>query len=104
IRSSAAQVRVTGRNAQGVKLVQLDDGDMVPAVARGVPEDEEGAGDEGEEVDMDAAVAGGSEFEESLDPALEAGPGGTTVAFRAGLQSGAAWPGNGAPCRLPVAP
>ncbi|HLV26574.1 MAG TPA: DNA gyrase subunit A [Gemmatimonadales bacterium] len=64
IRSSAAQVRVTGRNAQGVKLVQLDDGDMVTAVARVVPEDEEGAGDDGEELDMDAAVAEGSEFEE----------------------------------------
>src|SRR5690606_33865202 len=29
IRSSVAQVRVTGRNAQGVKLVQLDEGDLV---------------------------------------------------------------------------
>ena len=49
IRSSVAQVRVTGRIAQGVKLVQLDDGDLVTAVARVVPEEEgegEGEGDE----------------------------------------------------------
>ncbi|HXB27719.1 MAG TPA: DNA gyrase subunit A [Gemmatimonadaceae bacterium] len=47
IRSSVAQVRVTGRIAQGVKLVQLDDGDLVTAVARVVPEEEgEGETDE----------------------------------------------------------
>ncbi len=58
IRSSAAQVRVTGRNAQGVKLVQLDEGDLVTAVARVVPDDEEDAeaGD-----DADVVVAEGSE-------------------------------------------
>ena len=39
IRSSVAQVRVTGRIAQGVKLVQLDEGDLVTAVARVVPDD-----------------------------------------------------------------
>ena len=39
IRSSVAQVRVTGRIAQGVKLVQLDAGDRVTAVARVVPEE-----------------------------------------------------------------
>ncbi|HUF64944.1 MAG TPA: DNA gyrase subunit A [Gemmatimonadaceae bacterium] len=39
IRSSVAQVRVTGRNAQGVRLVNLDEGDVVTAVARVVPED-----------------------------------------------------------------
>jgi len=49
IRSSVAQVRVTGRIAQGVKLVQLDNGDLVTAVARVVPED----GDAG---DADAAA------------------------------------------------
>jgi DNA gyrase subunit A len=42
IRSSVAQVRVTGRIAQGVKLVQLDAGDRVTAVARVVPEEAEG--------------------------------------------------------------
>jgi DNA gyrase subunit A len=40
IRSSVSQVRVTGRIAQGVKLVNLDEGDVVTAVARVVPEDE----------------------------------------------------------------
>src|SRR5205814_9650125 len=34
IRSSVSQVRVTGRIAQGVKLVNLDEGDLVTAVAR----------------------------------------------------------------------
>jgi DNA gyrase subunit A len=40
IRSSVSQVRVTGRIAQGVKLVNLDEGDVVTAVARVVPEEE----------------------------------------------------------------
>jgi DNA gyrase subunit A len=51
IRSSAAEVRKTGRNAQGVKLVALDDGDSVITVARVVPEDkdgDDGAADDGE--------------------------------------------------------
>jgi len=41
IRSPVSQVRVTGRVAQGVKLVQLDDKDLVTAVARVVPEENE---------------------------------------------------------------
>ncbi len=50
IRSPVSQVRVAGRNTQGVKLVNLDPGDVVQAVARVFPEDEkdgeaEGAGD-----------------------------------------------------------
>src|SRR5215204_6390423 len=50
IRSSVEQVRVTGRNAQGVRLVSLDDGDVVTAVARVVSEDKgEGEGEESEE-------------------------------------------------------
>jgi DNA gyrase subunit A len=43
IRSSVAQVRVTGRIAQGVKLVQLDAGDRVTAVARVVPDETNGS-------------------------------------------------------------
>jgi DNA gyrase subunit A len=54
IRSSVAQVRVTGRIAQGVKLVQLDNGDLVTAVARVVPEEGDADGVEGE----DGAAAG----------------------------------------------
>ena len=61
IRSSAAEVRKTGRNAQGVKLVALGDKDSVISVARVVPEekdgDEGGAGDEGAE-GSDEADAG----------------------------------------------
>ena len=50
IRSSAAEVRKTGRNAQGVKLVALDGGDSVISVARVVPEEKDGDGgaDDGE--------------------------------------------------------
>jgi DNA gyrase subunit A len=51
IRSSAAEVRKTGRNAQGVKLVALDGGDSVITVARVVPEEkdgEDGGPDDGE--------------------------------------------------------
>ncbi len=62
IRSSAAEVRKTGRNAQGVKLVALDDGDSVITVARVVPEEkdgDEGAADDGEPgVDGDAGDGG----------------------------------------------
>ena len=39
IRSSVAEVRNTGRNAQGVRLVNLDANDIVCAVARVIPED-----------------------------------------------------------------
>jgi len=59
IRSSVSQVRVTGRIAQGVKLVNLDEGDLVTAVARVVPEDE---GDDGE----NGAPANESEQVEAL--------------------------------------
>ena len=52
LRASTDQVRETGRNAQGVKLVALDFGDAVTAVARVMPEDERAVG--GEAVD-DAA-------------------------------------------------
>jgi DNA gyrase subunit A len=48
IRSPVSQVRVAGRNTQGVKLVNLDNGDVVTAVARVVPDDDkEDEGDAG---------------------------------------------------------
>jgi DNA gyrase subunit A len=50
IRSPVSQVRVAGRNTQGVKLVNLDAGDMVMAVARVVPDDDKDA-EEGENGD-----------------------------------------------------
>src|SRR6185312_12192159 len=46
IRMPVKGIRVSGRNTQGVKLVHLDDGDIVCDVARVVIEDDEG----GEEV------------------------------------------------------
>jgi DNA gyrase subunit A len=48
IRMPVKGIRVAGRNTQGVKLVNLDDKDLVMAVARVVPEDESEAGAEGE--------------------------------------------------------
>ncbi len=56
IRSSVAQIRVTGRIAQGVRLVNLDDGDILTAVARVIPEDDEGDG-----AGEDSVVVGGDE-------------------------------------------
>ena len=46
IRMPVKGIRVSGRNTQGVKLVNLDDGDIVCDVARVVIEDDEG-GEEG---------------------------------------------------------
>jgi DNA gyrase subunit A len=47
IRMPVKGIRVSGRNTQGVRLVNLDDKDCVNDVARVVP-DEEGEGEEGE--------------------------------------------------------
>jgi DNA gyrase subunit A len=49
IRAPVSGVRVAGRNTQGVKLMDLDAGDLVTAVARVVPDDtaEGGGGEEG---------------------------------------------------------
>ena len=57
IRSSVAQIRVTGRIAQGVRLVNLDDGDILTAVARVIPEDD----DEDEAGEDSIVVAGDDE-------------------------------------------
>jgi DNA gyrase subunit A len=54
------EVRKTGRNAQGVRLVNLDANDIVCAVARVVPEKDEG-GEGGEGVDGLAPVGGEDE-------------------------------------------
>ncbi|HEY7566240.1 MAG TPA: DNA gyrase subunit A [Gemmatimonadaceae bacterium] len=48
IRSPVSQVRVAGRNTQGVKLVNLDIGDAVTAVARVIPDDDKSAGENGD--------------------------------------------------------
>jgi len=54
IRMSVKGIRVAGRNTQGVKLVNLDQNDLVMAVARVVPDDEE----EGESVEGEAEPVG----------------------------------------------
>lgn len=49
IRIAAETVRETGRNAQGVKLVTLNEGEKLQAVARVMPDDEEEEGEGVEE-------------------------------------------------------
>ncbi len=57
IRSSVAQIRVTGRIAQGVRLVHLDEGDVLTAVARVIPEDDtESNGDDSAAPDGEVEV------------------------------------------------
>ncbi|MGO2110044.1 MAG: DNA gyrase subunit A [Pseudoclavibacter sp.] len=63
VRSSVAEVGVTGRDSMGVTFARPDKGDVVWAVARnperdlGDPEDE---GDEGDESDVDASETAGT--------------------------------------------
>jgi DNA gyrase subunit A len=59
IRMGAEKIRKTGRNAQGVKLMDLDAGDLVTSVARVVPDDKETEGDAGP--DSGAPVPGDDE-------------------------------------------
>jgi DNA gyrase subunit A len=61
IRSSVGEVRVAGRNTQGVKLVSLEPGDLVKAVARMVPDDEkdDDEGGEGGDAADDTGAAPG---------------------------------------------
>ena len=63
IRSSVAQIRVTGRIAQGVRLVNLDDGDILTAVARVIPEDDEGENGGDESVAVGSDEVGETETE-----------------------------------------
>jgi DNA gyrase subunit A len=49
IRVPVEGIRVSGRNTQGVKIMNLTPGDLVVDVARVVKEDEDEAGDEGDE-------------------------------------------------------
>ncbi|MFN8583552.1 MAG: DNA gyrase subunit A [Gemmatimonadaceae bacterium] len=59
IRSPVSQVRVAGRNTQGVRLVNLDTGDAVTAVARVIPEDDKHT--DGENGDNGAGDGGGGD-------------------------------------------
>jgi DNA gyrase subunit A len=58
IRSSVKEVRVAGRNTQGVKLVSLESGDLVTAVARMVPDDDDK--DEGDDPGDGGAAGDGT--------------------------------------------
>ncbi len=59
IRSRVSEIRVTGRAAQGVKLVALDDHDVVQAVARVIPDDKDDVdGVEGTEGDTPSGELG----------------------------------------------
>ncbi len=51
IRLKVSEIRVTGRAAQGVKLVALDENDEVSAVARVIPDDKDEDGDGAETPD-----------------------------------------------------
>jgi DNA gyrase subunit A len=62
IRMPVKGIRVAGRNTQGVKLVNLDEKDLVMAVARVVP-DEEGEGDASDS-DVEPVGVDGDEGEE----------------------------------------
>ncbi len=46
IRQSVRDIRVMGRNTQGVRVIRLDDGDSIADIAKVVPEDEEENGTE----------------------------------------------------------
>jgi DNA gyrase subunit A len=67
IRSSVKEVRVAGRNTQGVKLVSLDGADVVTAVARMVADDDKDGEDAGgDEPGGDADVPDGPAGELAL--------------------------------------
>src|SRR5690348_1952446 len=61
IRMPVKGIRVAGRNTQGVKLVNLDNSDLVMAVARVVPEEEGEGTDNGEDAEEELEAAGESE-------------------------------------------
>ena len=56
IRTKVSEIRVAGRATQGVKLVALDDNDSVSAVARVVPDNEEGDA-EGDDTSDDSSTS-----------------------------------------------
>jgi DNA gyrase subunit A len=73
-RQRISEIRVIGRNTQGVRLMSLDDGDAVMDVARLIPEDE--VPEEAAENEVDLAPADGAVDdvidEPELEPELEA--------------------------------
>ncbi|MBT8335109.1 MAG: DNA gyrase subunit A, partial [Gemmatimonadetes bacterium] len=76
-RQAVSEIRTIGRATQGVRLVNLDDGDTVVDVARVVIEDEEeedleGMAENGEGGAEDAAADEGSEGADESDVGPEA--------------------------------
>jgi DNA gyrase subunit A len=55
IRLRCGEIRLSGRNTQGVKLIELESGERVMAVARLAEREEEGNGQEGEEDPADSS-------------------------------------------------
>ncbi|HSR42449.1 MAG TPA: DNA gyrase C-terminal beta-propeller domain-containing protein, partial [Longimicrobiales bacterium] len=66
-RQRVDEIRVIGRATQGVRLVNLDEGDQVVDVARIIPEDEENGDDLSEEARVDAEGAEEAVSEEAAE-------------------------------------
>ncbi len=49
IRQSVKDIRVMGRNTQGVRVIRLNEGDKIADIAKVVPEEDEGEGSNGKE-------------------------------------------------------
>jgi DNA gyrase subunit A len=74
IRQHASDIRVAGRNTQGVRLIKLDEKDAVSDVAAVPAEDEEPASEEGETAKKNAAqpdLFGGAESKEAEEAVEE---------------------------------
>ena len=61
IRIRAITVRETGRNAQGVKLLTLKEGELLQDIARVIPDDEDDEPADAEASDVDVDVEGGDD-------------------------------------------
>ena len=65
IRIKVSEIRETGRNAQGVKLVTLKEGEALQDIARVIPDEDDGeegeVGEAAEASDADAPEEGGEE-------------------------------------------
>jgi len=68
IRVPVEGIRISGRNTQGVKVMNLIAGDLVVDVARVVKEEEAEEGDEGEEEDGKAAPRTGGRAKPTRKP------------------------------------
>jgi DNA gyrase subunit A len=72
-RQRVSEIRVIGRATQGVRLMNLDDGDLVVDVARVVIDDENGDGENGEE-GVEAQDAPTAEVDEAPETKAEDAP------------------------------